>query len=75
MVSFFRELVKREQGNVLVIVAVGLVALLLITGIVIDGGNLYMTKSHLQKTANAAVLSGVKKFLKKKRQKKLLMTF
>ena len=33
-------------------------ALLAMGGLVIDGGMLYMTKSHLQKAANAAVLSG-----------------
>ncbi len=48
----------QEDGNAIVFVALALVAVLSIAGLVIDGGTLYMTKSHLQKTANAAVLSG-----------------
>ncbi|MFB4167738.1 pilus assembly protein TadG-related protein [Virgibacillus sp. JSM 102003] len=49
---------KNEQGNAIVLVALALGGLLLIVGLVIDGGHLFMTKSHLQKTANAAALSG-----------------
>ncbi|WP_233713745.1 TadE/TadG family type IV pilus assembly protein [Lederbergia citri] len=49
---------KKENGNVLILTAVALIALLAITGLVIDGGIMYMQKSHLQKTANAAALSG-----------------
>ncbi|HEY4552829.1 MAG TPA: pilus assembly protein TadG-related protein [Bacillaceae bacterium] len=51
-------LLKREDGNVLILTAIALLALLAITGLVIDGGMVYMQKSHLQKTANAAALSG-----------------
>jgi hypothetical protein len=49
---------KKEEGNTIVLVAFSLVALIAMTGIVMDGGKLFLTKSHLQKTANAAVLSG-----------------
>ncbi|MBM7572610.1 pilus assembly protein TadG-related protein [Aquibacillus albus] len=49
---------KKEQGNVLVLVSISFMALLTFTGLIIDGGMLYMTKSHLQKVANAAALSG-----------------
>ncbi|WP_241558934.1 pilus assembly protein TadG-related protein [Oceanobacillus halophilus] len=53
-----KRLFKREEGNVLILVSVAFMGLLAITGVVIDGGALYMTKAELQKTANAAVLSG-----------------
>ncbi|MFC4557610.1 pilus assembly protein TadG-related protein [Virgibacillus kekensis] len=54
----FEQLNNNEQGNVLALFAVALGGLLLAVGLVIDGGHLFMTKSHLQKTANAAALSG-----------------
>ncbi|HWO77052.1 MAG TPA: pilus assembly protein TadG-related protein [Bacillus sp. (in: firmicutes)] len=53
-----RELWENESGNVLVLVSLSLMALLAMTGLVIDGGMVYQTKSHLQKVANAAALSG-----------------
>lgn len=49
---------KNQDGSTLPLVALMLVGLLAMTGLVIDMGTLYVTKSHLQKTANAAVLSG-----------------
>jgi hypothetical protein len=58
-----RKLFKREKGNATLLVSLSLTALLAATGIVIDGGKLYMTKSHLQKVANAAALSGVQELL------------
>lgn len=54
----FKNLLQKEQGNAIVLVSLALLGLLSMTGLVLDGGTLYMTKSHLQKTANAAVLSG-----------------
>ncbi|WP_243354981.1 pilus assembly protein TadG-related protein [Bacillus litorisediminis] len=53
-----RDLWKKETGNALVFVSIALMTLLAITGLVIDGGMVYKTKIHLQKVANAAVLSG-----------------
>jgi hypothetical protein len=50
--------VNNERGNVIAIVALSFMSLLGMTGLAIDGGLLYMTKTHLQKTANAAVISG-----------------
>ena len=47
-----------ESGNTLILAAFSLLVLLTIAGLAIDGGMVYMTKSELQKTANAAVLSG-----------------
>jgi hypothetical protein len=49
---------NNERGGTLVIVLLAMFGMLTITGLVIDGGKLYMQKSHLQKVANAAVLSG-----------------
>ncbi|GAA0182622.1 hypothetical protein SH2C18_49680 [Clostridium sediminicola] len=51
-------LMKEESGSSIVIFSLFLVIILGIAGLVIDGGYLYQTKSHLRKTANAAVLSG-----------------
>ncbi|WP_235848470.1 Tad domain-containing protein [Litchfieldia alkalitelluris] len=53
-----KKIVKKQDGNVLVLTSLSFIVLLLMTGLVIDGGMLFMTKSHLQKVANAAVLSG-----------------
>ncbi len=49
---------KEEAGSSIILVGLSLVALIGIMGLVIDGGSLYMAKSHLQKVANAAALSG-----------------
>ncbi|MBO8157827.1 MAG: Tad domain-containing protein [Bacillaceae bacterium] len=57
------KLIRSEKGNALLLASLSLMALLAITGLVIDGGKIYMTKSHLQKTANAAALSGAQKVL------------
>ncbi|WP_156290349.1 Tad domain-containing protein [Oceanobacillus salinisoli] len=53
-----KRLLKKEEGSVLFLGSLAFSALLAITGVVIDGGILYMTKADLQKTANAAALSG-----------------
>ncbi|MFC3041554.1 pilus assembly protein TadG-related protein [Virgibacillus xinjiangensis] len=58
MKKLYRIVPKREDGSVIVLVAVAMAAMLMMVGLVIDGGNLYVSKSHLQKTANAAALSG-----------------
>lgn len=47
-----------ESGNTIILAALSLLVLLSIAGLAIDGGMVYMKKSELQKTANAAVLSG-----------------
>ncbi|PKR77268.1 hypothetical protein CEY16_11055 [Halalkalibacillus sediminis] len=54
----FKSFFKNERGHAAVIVTFSFTALLAMTGLVVDGGMLYMTKTHLQKTANASVLSG-----------------
>jgi hypothetical protein len=58
MVKFLKKLLKEEKGNTLILAAFSLIGLLGMGGLAIDGGLIYMTKSELQKTANAAVLSG-----------------
>jgi hypothetical protein len=47
-----------QFGSVILLVSLALLGILVMTGLVIDGGTLYITKTHLQKTANAAALSG-----------------
>ncbi|WP_090868560.1 Tad domain-containing protein [Oceanobacillus limi] len=49
---------KSEKGNAALLLALALGGMLVMTGLVIDGGNLFKSKSYLQKTANAAALSG-----------------
>lgn len=58
MRSRFRAFKAEQKGNAILLVAFALSGLLVMTGLVIDGGTLYMTKRHMQKAANAAVLSG-----------------
>jgi uncharacterized membrane protein len=41
-----RELLKQEKGDVIVLTAVSFIAILVMVGLVIDGGTLYMTKRH-----------------------------
>lgn len=50
--------IVRQDGNVTVLFAFVLTALLAMTSVVVEGGMLYATKMHLQKVANATVLSG-----------------
>lgn len=59
MKKILRRFYKNETGNAIILVSFAMLGLLSMTGLVIDGGSLYMTKSHLQKVANAAALSGV----------------
>jgi len=53
-----RKLLSEQQGSTIVLVAFAFTLLLAAAGIVVDGGRYYTLKSHLQKTANAAALSG-----------------
>lgn len=53
-----KNFLKKEEGNVIVLLAFGMAAMIAMLGVVIDGGHLFYTKSHLQKAANAAALSG-----------------
>lgn len=49
---------RNESGNVLVIVAIGMMSLLGFTALAIDGGRMYSEKSTLQKALDASVLAG-----------------
>ncbi len=51
-------LLKEERGSTLILAAISMMMVLAMAGLAIDGSLLYMTKSKLQKAANAAVLSG-----------------
>ncbi|MEH7251644.1 pilus assembly protein TadG-related protein [Neobacillus niacini] len=51
-------LLKEERGSTLILAAISMMVVLAMAGLAIDGSLLYMTKSKLQKAANAAVLSG-----------------
>ncbi len=51
------KLVKNEQGNVLVMVAVAMTVLLLMTALVVDVGNLFYQRTRLQNVADAAALA------------------
>lgn len=53
-----KNLLHKEKGNALIIFSLLLVVILGMIGITLDGGILFVTKTHLQKTANAAALSG-----------------
>ncbi|MBM7660298.1 hypothetical protein JOC85_001065 [Bacillus mesophilus] len=63
MKNKLKKLRDSENGNAIVLVTIALLVLLTMTGLVIDGGKLFVTKTHLQKTANASVLSGAQKLL------------
>ncbi len=51
---------RRQQGAVAVIVAFSVVALVLMLGLVLDLGHLYVAKNELQNAADACALSGAR---------------
>ncbi|MHC0036746.1 TadE/TadG family type IV pilus assembly protein [Pseudoneobacillus sp. C159] len=65
--------VNNERGNVLVMVTLSFISLLGMAGLGIDAGLMYMTKTHLQKTANAAVLSGAQELTTKEERVKTVV--
>jgi hypothetical protein len=65
--------VNNENGNVIVLVALSFISLLGIAGLAIDGGLIYMTKTHLQKTANAAVVSGAQELTNQKERVEIVV--
>jgi hypothetical protein len=58
MIQLLKRVIKEERGSAIILVALSLIGLLGMAGLAIDGGMIFMTKSELQKVANAAVLSG-----------------
>lgn len=53
-----KKVMGEEKGSVMIMVVLALVVLIGFTGLVIDGGSLYLTKSRLQNAADAAALAG-----------------
>lgn len=49
---------RNADGSSLILVTLAFVAILAAVGLVVDGGKLYVVKTELKKTANAAALSG-----------------
>jgi len=56
-----KEILGKEKGSVMILVVLALVVLIGFTGLVIDGGSAYLTKSRLQNAADAAALAGAQK--------------
>ena len=54
---------RRERGQVLVIVAVGMVALLAVVGLVLDGGSAFAQRRAEQRGADLAALAGANDLL------------
>ncbi len=51
---------QEEKGQAVVLVAIALVALLALTGLAIDGGQLFALRRSAQNAADAAALAGVR---------------
>ncbi|TJY40726.1 hypothetical protein E5161_16395 [Cohnella pontilimi] len=58
MIRLCKRLIREQQGSTIVLAGFALILLLTVAGLVVDGGTMYAAKSHLQKAANAAALSG-----------------
>lgn len=56
-----RKFISKEQGFVIVYVAIALIAIIAIAGLVIDIGYMYVVKGQLQNAADAASLAGAAK--------------
>lgn len=54
----WKKVMGEEKGSVMVMVVIALIVLIGFTGLVIDGGSAYLTKSRLQNAADAAALAG-----------------
>ncbi len=51
---------KRERGVVMVVVTIGLIAILAMSGLAMDSGHMMLTKTRLQNAVDAAALSAAK---------------
>ncbi|TFE28634.1 Tad domain-containing protein [Cohnella luojiensis] len=58
LIRLGRKLVREQRGSTIVLMGFSMLLLLTVVGLVVDGGTMYASKSHLQKVANAAALSG-----------------
>ena len=56
-------ILKEQRGSALLIVSITIIVLLSIAALVIDLGSLFVSKTHLKKTANAAVLSAAQELV------------
>lgn len=63
MRKVIKSLYQEERGSALVLFTLMFALILGIAGLVIDAGVLYNTRSHLQKAANAAALSGAQELI------------
>ena len=57
---------KLEQGQVLVIVAISLVALIGLAAVILDGGALLLNRRAAQNAADAAALAGAREYCRNK---------
>ena len=58
----FRSVNKRsEHGQILVVFAIGMVVLILLTGLVIDGGNAFLHRRDSQNSSDIAAMAGTKR--------------
>lgn len=62
------KLVREQRGSTIVLMGLSMLLLLTVVGLVVDGGTMYVSKSHLQKVANAAALSGAQELTGQKTQ-------
>lgn len=51
---------KRQRGIVMVILAVGMLALLAVSGLALDSGHIYLSKTRLQNAVDSAALGAAK---------------
>ena len=51
---------KGEEGQILIVLAIGGLVLILFMGLAVDGGMAYITKAKLSKAVDAACLTGMK---------------
>ncbi|NBI28363.1 Tad domain-containing protein [Chengkuizengella marina] len=58
-----KQFIQDEKGGSLVFVSISMVVLLASVGLIVDFGKLYVVKADLQKTANAAALSGAQELM------------
>ncbi|HEY0829298.1 MAG TPA: Tad domain-containing protein [Bacilli bacterium] len=63
MASLFKKLAQQQQGSAIVFVSISMLVLLSMTGLVMDVGTVYVEKTHMQKAANAAALSGAQELM------------
>ena len=56
--KLLKKIVKHEDGQVLVIVALLMVVLVGFAALLIDVGAMYLTKTNMQNAADAAALAG-----------------